>query len=308
MSELLERLKSFCTDEYVMVRRGLDPVNEPMIRHWCEAMGDDNPAYRAPGLPQHGGVVAPPQMLGAWVMRPMVWPPPDPRDGRRALIAALDEAGFTGIVATNSEQEYLRYLKPGDRISAEISVEDVTEEKQTGLGAGHFFTTKSVYKDQDGEVVGIERFRMLKFKPKARTGDSTAAPAPTRPRPAMNQDSAFFWDGLNEHRLLIQSCTSCGVLRHPPRAACAACGSLDWDTVESSGRGEVYSFTVHHHPPIPGFEMPYVVGLITLDEGVRMLGNVIGLEPGAVAVGMRVAAEFVEVDEGYTLPMFRPET
>jgi uncharacterized OB-fold protein len=291
MTTLMDRLRTFCAPEYAVVRAGLDPVNPAMIRHWCEAMGDRNPRYA-------GGKEAPPQMLGAWVMRPIEWPEPDPRDGRRALMAALDEAGFTSVVATNSEQEYMRALKPGDRITVEISVEEVGDEKQTALGPGHFFTTRSVYRDQESEVVGVERFRMLKFKPKARAG--------TRPHPAMNQDTAFFWEGLRDSKLLIQRCASCKTLRHPPRAACADCGSLDWDTVESAGRGEVYSFTVHHHPPIPGFEMPYVVGLIALDEGVRMLANVTG-DPAGVAIGARVVASYTRFDDELTLPMFARE-
>lgn len=303
MSDLVERLKTFCTDEYVMVRHGLDAVNEAMIRHWCEAMDDANPIYtddeaaRAAG---HPGIVAPPQMIGAWVMRPMVWPPPDPRDGRRALIAALDDAGFTGIVATNTEQEYRRYLRPGDRISAEIGVESVSDEKETALGAGHFFTTRSVYKDAHGEVVAVERFRMLKFKPRAR------AAAGQRPKPAMNHDSAFYWEGLKRGELLAQRCAGCGVLRHPPRAACGRCPSLDWAPVALAGTGSIYSYTIHHHPPIPGFEMPYVVALVELDEGVRMLANTIGIEPGDVTVGMRVRAEFVAIDDELTLPFWRP--
>lgn len=303
MSDLLETLRAFCTDEYVMERHGLDPVNEGMIRHWCEATGDTNPNYTDPVYAAdgpHGGIVAPPQMLGAWVMRPMAWPPADPRDGRRALIAALDEAGYTAIVATNSEQVYHRYLRPGDRIRARISVEDVRGPKETALGEGYFFTTRSEYLDQSNGVVGVELFRMLKFKPKER------APSGARPRPSMNDDTRFFWEGLRAGRLLIQRCASCGMLRHPPQPMCPSCRSLEWDTAESDGAGEVYSYTVHHHPPMPGFAMPYVVGLIALDEGVRMLGNV-DLEPDRVRVGMRVRARIEAVDDVLSLPMFAPE-
>jgi uncharacterized OB-fold protein/acyl dehydratase len=263
-------------------------------------MGDTNPIYtddEAAKDAGHPGIVAPPQMIGAWVMRPMEWPPADPRDGRRALIEALEEHGYTGIVATNTEQTYERYLRPGDRIRARIRVEDVQPEKETALGTGFFFTTRSTYLDQHDEVVAVERFRMLKFKPKPK-------PQGQRPRPSMNQDTSFFWDGLRDGKLLIQRCAKCRTLRHPPQTMCAKCRALEWDTVEGTGSGEVYSFTVHHYPPMPGFEMPYTVGLIALDDGVRMLANVIAED---VRIGMRVRARIAPVDADLSLPFFEPE-
>jgi uncharacterized OB-fold protein/acyl dehydratase len=304
--ELLARLSAFTAPDYTMERVGLDAVNEPMIRHWCEAMGDDNPIYtddeaaRAAG---HPGIVAPPQMIGAWVMRPIEPPPSPPNDGRRALMAALDEAGYTSVVATGTEQTYERYLRPGDRVRARIEVESVTGLKTTGLGEGYFFTTRSEYVDQDDAVVAVERFHLLKFKPAPRA-QTTAQ----RPRASRNADTAFYWEGLQAGTLLIQRCASCGTLRHPPRPGCAACRSLDWDTVEAAGTGEVYSYTVHHHPPMPGFAMPYVVGLIELNEGVRLLANIVDVPPDDVAIGMRVRARIEHLDDELSLPMFSRES
>ncbi|MGZ4206368.1 MAG: bifunctional MaoC family dehydratase N-terminal/OB-fold nucleic acid binding domain-containing protein, partial [Actinomycetota bacterium] len=228
--------------------------------------------------------------------------PRNPEDPRTVIIDMLDEAGFTAVVATNCDQEYMRYLRPGDRLTAHMSVDDVSEEKNTALGPGHFFTTVTTYKDQNGEAVGVERFRMLKYTPK------TAAPKAEkakRPRPSVSQDTAFFWDGAARGELLIQRCVSCGTLRHPPRPGCAACGSLDWDTVRASGRGTVYSFVIYHHPPIPGFDVPYAVGLIELEEGVRMLTNVVDVPLDEIEIGMPVEVTFVSVDDDLTLPMFR---
>jgi len=282
---LLDDLQRYCSAEYVMERVGLDPINAAMIRHWCEAMGDANPDYAGEDP------IAPPHMLGAWVMRPMDWPPADPKDGRRALIAALDDAGYSGIVATTTEQTYVRPLKPGDRIRARIGVDGVAGPKQTALGEGYFFTTRSEYLDQHDAVVGVELFGMLKFKPRASsTGE--------RPAPAMNEDTRFFWEGIARGELLIQRCASCKALRHPPQPMCAACRSLDWDTVVSSGAGEVYSYTVHHHPPMPGFEMPYTVALVALDEGVRMLATI---ARGEVQIGTRVRAA---LDPAIQAPLF----
>ncbi|MGZ4240921.1 MAG: bifunctional MaoC family dehydratase N-terminal/OB-fold nucleic acid binding domain-containing protein [Actinomycetota bacterium] len=302
----LEQLRAWTGIDSPQIRVGLDPVNEAMIRHWCEAVGDQNPVYtdaEQAARSVHGGIVAPPTMLGAWTMRPLEMPPRNPEDPRTVIIDMLDEAGFTAVVATNCDQEYMRYLRPGDRLTAHMSVDDVSEEKNTALGPGHFFTTVTTYKDQNGEVVGVERFRMLKYTPKGTA--PKAAEKAKRPRPSVSQDTAFFWDGAARGELLIQRCVSCGTLRHPPRPGCAACGSLDWDTVRASGRGTVYSFVIYHHPPIPGFDVPYAVGLIELEEGVRMLTNVVDVPLDEIEIGMPVEVTFVAVDDELTLPMFR---
>ena len=301
----LERLRAHTGIESPQVRVGLDPVNEAMIRHFTEAVGDANPVYtddEQAARSVHGGIVAPPTMLGAWTMRPLEMPPRNPNDPRTAIIDMLDEAGFTGVIATNCEQEYVRYLRPGDRLTNHMSVEDVSEEKNTALGPGHFFTTKSVYKDQNGEIVGVERFRMLKYAPTAAKPDE---PKSLRPRPSISQDTAFFWDGANCGELLIQRCAQCGTLRHPPRPGCGTCGSLEWDTIRSTGRGTVYSYVIYHHPPLPGFEPPFAVGLIELEEGVRMLSNIVDMPLDEIEIGMPVEVTFVAVDPELTLPMFR---
>jgi uncharacterized OB-fold protein len=124
----------------------------------------------------------------------------------------------------------------------------------------------------------------------------------------MNQDTQFFWDGASRHELLIQRCTSCGSLRHPPRTMCGACGSLEWDTVRAGGWGEVYSFVVIHHPPVPGFEMPYVVALVALEEGTRIVTSIVEVDPADVRIGMPVELDFLTVDDRLTLPVFKPRT
>jgi uncharacterized OB-fold protein/acyl dehydratase len=289
-----------------------DPVNEPMIRHWCDAVGDANPVYTdadAATASVHGGVVAPPTMLQAWSMRglePSGSKQPNVQD---ELIAVLNEAGFSSVVATNCDQEYVRYLRPGDVITINATIDAVSDEKHTALGDGHFVTTKTTFRDQLGDLVGTMTFRILKFRPSAPSTDATLdtsmAPA-RRPRPAINRDNAFFWEGIDRGELLIQRCASCGRLRHPPGPMCPSCRSLEWDTVVSSGRGVVYSFVVPHHPQVPSFEYPYVVGLVELEEGTRLVSNVIGVDPAGVHVGLPVAVEFVAVDDELTLHQFRP--
>ena len=125
------------------------------------------------------------------------------------------------------------------------------------------------------------------------------------PKPAMSADTSFFWEGAERGELLIQRCTGCQTLRHPPGPGCASCGSLDWDTVASNGRGTVHSFAVHHYPPIPGHDVPNVVALVDVDEGVRILANLTDVEPDAVEIGLPVEVYFKALDD-VTLPQWRP--
>jgi uncharacterized OB-fold protein/acyl dehydratase len=304
---LVEKLQAFEGREVGAVEVGPDPVNLPMIRHWVEAIGDENPVYTdevAAEASVHGGIVAPPVMLQAWVMRGITPRPAAGGNPRDELMRLLDAAGFTSVVATNCEQEYHRYVRPGDHLRTTTTIESVSPEKRTALGPGHFVTTRVSYHDQRGELVGSMLFRILKFKPPA----SSASPAekPPRPRPAITQDNAFFFDGAMHGKLLIQRCATCGRLRHPPRPMCSECRSLAWDTVEASGRGTVYSFVVNHHPQVPAFDYPLVVALVELEEGTRLVSNLVGVEPSAVRIGMPVAVEFVTFDDELTLPQFHP--
>jgi uncharacterized OB-fold protein len=129
---------------------------------------------------------------------------------------------------------------------------------------------------------------------------------PLRPRPSINRDNRFWFDGVAEGRLLIQRCTGCGDLRHPPGPVCPSCHSFDWDTVEASGRGTVYSYVINHHPPFPAFDYPLAVALIELEEGNRLVSNVVGIDPEAIEVGQAVEVDFVRYDDELTLPVFRP--
>jgi uncharacterized OB-fold protein/acyl dehydratase len=311
MSDLLERLKAFEGRESGASELGPDPVNQPMIRHWVEAVGDDNPIYtdaEAAAASVHGGIVAPPVMLQAWVMRGVRPRPASGADARDNVMQLLDAAGFTSVVATNCEQEYHRYLRPGDHLRTTSTLESVSPEKQTALGTGHFVTTRISYHDQHGELVASMLFRILKFKPakKAAMSTDTAEPRPKRPRPAVTQDNAFFFEGAKQHKLLIQRCASCGRLRHPPGPMCPECRSLEWNTLEASGRGVVYSFVVNHHPQVAAFDYPLVVALVELEEGTRLVSNIVDVGSSEVRVGMTVEVEFVAFDDELTLPQFRP--
>ncbi|MGW4162129.1 bifunctional MaoC family dehydratase N-terminal/OB-fold nucleic acid binding domain-containing protein [Streptomyces sp. NPDC004788] len=306
---LYERLKAYEGRTTSAASVGRDPVNAPMIRHWCEAMGDTNPAYEGPDA------IAPPTMLQAWTMGGLSGHPTDGtgRSGAyEELSALLDGAGCTSIVATDCEQEYLRPLRPGDTITFDAVIESVSPRKTTKLGTGHFITTRMDIR-ADGELAGTHRFRVLKYAP-AQQQQQRREPKPKRPRPVVNRDNAGFWAGVAEHRLLIQRCADCATLRFPWLPGCNACGSLAWDTVEAGGDGTVYSYVVMHHPPFPAFTVsddaadaagPYAVALVELAEGVRMISNVVGVPYDKVRIGMPVRLEFLRVDDELELPVFR---
>lgn len=138
----------------------------------------------------------------------------------------------------------------------------------------------------------------------AESGASSGGAA-RRPRPGITHDNAFFWEGVKQGRLLIQRCAACGRLRHPPAPVCPACRSFEWNTLQSRGMGTIYSFVLHRYPVIPPFPSPHPVALIELDEGTRLVSDLVGIDPHAVRIGMRVAVEFNAVDPDFVVPQFR---
>ena len=296
-----------------------DAVNQAMIRHWCDAMEDDHPAYTNPdwaAQSPYGEIVAPPAMLNAWTMQGLR-PPSRPADAgvdpASEVYQALDGAGYTGVVATNSEHDYLRYLRLGDWISGTSRLTDVSEEKKTGLGIGHFVTTETEYVDQQGEPVGRMRFRILKFRPGTgrgldadEAGEADVSARPKRPLPAASRDTQFFWDGLEVGELRIQRCQKCERLHHPPVVRCPGCGGYELDWKVASGRARLYSHVMPEYPRFPAFEPGYVVGLVELEEGTRLLTNVVDVDPEAVEVGMPLELVIRSDNSDHPLPFFRP--
>jgi uncharacterized OB-fold protein len=127
-----------------------------------------------------------------------------------------------------------------------------------------------------------------------------------RPAPVFTPDSAFFWEGAREERLLAQRCAVCGRLRHPPRPMCPGCSSLDVDIVELSGRGTLYSAVALHYPQHPRFEYPVLGALVDLDEGIRLVTNVLDVSIDEAVLGMRVDVTVLAVEGGFRIPVFRP--
>jgi acyl dehydratase len=152
-----------------------DPVNVPMIRHWVDALDDRNPVYldeEVAAKTRFAGIVAPPAMLQTWGMpRPKIegiaergGAPDEMRSDN--VVTALDREGFTGTLATNSELEFVRYLRPGDHLQTANELESISPRKTTALGQGYFVTWVTTYSTTAGELVGRQRFRIFKFDPR----------------------------------------------------------------------------------------------------------------------------------------------
>src|ERR1019366_3419363 len=298
-------------------RQGRDPVNLAMIRNWIEAIGEASPAYSDAGFAAgsvHGTLVAPPAMIQVWTM-PGLHRTRAGDDPLGQMSEALEAAGYTSVVATNCDQVYHRYLRIGEQVSVRASLVGVTGPKRTALGEGWFVTTRSTWY-AGGEAVATMDFRILRFRPPAARA---ASPVPVM-RPLVSPDTEFFWAGTSAGELRIQRCGNCAALRHPPGPMCPQCGSAQSGSAQSgsiqggaagpgyltaAGTGEVYSYVVHHHPPVPGKQLPIVVALVQSPEGVRMVGELIGVSPDQVRIGLPVQVEFVRVDDELTLPAWR---
>jgi uncharacterized OB-fold protein/acyl dehydratase len=299
-------------------RVGRHPVNQPMVDHWLDAMGDRNPIYvdesaaRAAG---HPGIVAPPAMIQVWTMMGLggVRTVDDPLT---KILELFDEAGYIGVVATNCEQTYHRYLRPGEEVSVSAELTDVAGPKQTALGEGFFITQRITWQVGDEDVAEMN-WRIMKFIPREtdRATQSSGVPddldADSMMRPASSRDTKFFWDGVNAHELRIQKRPD-GGLQHPPVPALWQDKEAAIDYVVASGKGTVFSFVVHHAPKVPGRTLPFVIALVELEEGVRMLGELRNVDPAKVGIGMPVRATYIDFPEGdagpaWTLYAWEPD-
>jgi len=250
-------------------------------------------------------------------------PPGSTTENPYEALKLIEAHGYPSVVAVNSELKFDRPLAAGERLYYTTRLDAIGEEKTTALGTGFFVTLVMTYFAQadaavgraEDERVGQLLFRVFKFKPAnpvkpvAEGAATSAVPKILRPAPGISDDTRFFWEGAKEGKLLIQRCTSCGTLRHPPGPSCPQCHAFEWDTVQASGRGTVYSFVVMHYPEVPPFEHPNPIGLIELEEGTRLIAQLIGVKPGEVQVGQAVQVEFHTFDTAagpMALPQFRP--
>ncbi|MDB5731625.1 MAG: DNA-binding protein [Variovorax sp.] len=293
-----------------------DKVNAPMIRQWCEVMGVDAARYTA-----EGAVTAPPAMLQVWCMEGLTannYPPGSTTDNPYEALKLMEAQGLASVVAVNSELSFGRDLREGERLYYTTRLDSISAEKTTALGTGYFVTLVMTFcseQPQGDEEVGQLLFRVFKFRaanPAQPADDKASAAARAsaaakRPQPGISDDTRFFWEGARAGRLLIQRCKGCGLLRHPPGPVCSQCHSFEWDTVQASGRGTVYSFVVMHYPEVAPFDHPNPIALIALEEGTRLVSQLVGVQPGQVRIGQAVQVEFNSFDDGeLVLPQFRP--
>jgi uncharacterized OB-fold protein len=129
---------------------------------------------------------------------------------------------------------------------------------------------------------------------------------PTRPDPVYTADAAFFWEAADRGELACERCSDCARLRHPPRPMCPYCRSTARETVRLGGRGRVLSWILPRHPAPIGFAEPPVVVLVALDEGIRLVSNLEGVDPQRIAIGLQVEVDFAKTRGGHAVPVFRP--
>jgi uncharacterized OB-fold protein len=127
-----------------------------------------------------------------------------------------------------------------------------------------------------------------------------------KPLPHVDEENRWFWEACARHELYLQKCAGCGTPRYYPRALCPACMSSRAEYVRASGRGKVYTFTVTHQNQAAGFrdELPYVMAYVQLDEGPRVLTNIVNTPLDEVTIDMPVEVTFEDVDEGLSIPRF----
>lgn len=307
--QLLEQMRALC-GQAGEAHLAQEPVNAATIHNWCDAMGDRNPIYydravaRAHGWPD---IVSPPAMLNTWTMPGKVdLQNLDSNDPFYQCIRMCDSAGYSGTVATNSDHEYMDYVPLNARLHGIPTVTDVSDLKKTPLGTGYFISTNTDFYADD-KLVGKMLFRVLKYQPNSGARMPAGMKMNQRPRPAISHDTAFFWEGLEQGELRIQKCKWCGALYHPPMVRCPKCGSYELHYQKARGTGTLYSFVEPCHPVLPFMRYPYVVGVVELSEGTRLITNIVNCPVAKLRIGMKLVLRVEKVDDELSLPLFEPD-
>ncbi len=133
-----------------------------------------------------------------------------------------------------------------------------------------------------------------------------SGPPPTRPLPGVDEDTKPFWDFCKQHELRVQKCLNCGKLHYPVSPICPHCLGMDHEWAKLNGKGTVYSFIIARRSYNPAVPVPYVVAIIELEDGIRMVSNVVECKPEEVRVGMPVEVVFDDISPDFSLPKFKP--
>ncbi len=138
----------------------------------------------------------------------------------------------------------------------------------------------------------------------------TTQTAYRKPVPMITPENERYWQGCKQHELWMRYCNACAKPYFYPRDICPMCGGRDVDWKKLSGRGTIYTYAIVHRPPMPGFadDVPFVTSIVQLDEGPRMMTNIVGVEPdpARIKVGMPVQVTFEDITDEISLPKFRP--
>jgi uncharacterized protein len=136
--------------------------------------------------------------------------------------------------------------------------------------------------------------------------NAVPAPEPTRFLPLITDFSRPFWDATKRHELMVQQCQNCGNTFYPPSVACGRCFTTDVKWVKSSGKAKLTTYSVVHQPAGPGFPVPLILAIVQMDEGYRMMTNIVGCDPKELKIGMPLEVTFEEQTPTVTLPFFQP--
>jgi uncharacterized OB-fold protein len=128
-----------------------------------------------------------------------------------------------------------------------------------------------------------------------------------RPLPAITPETRHFWEGTRLGELRLQKCTACSHVYFPPRPFCPQCAAREVHVFRASGRATLYSYVIHHRP-VPGFEPPYSIAVVELEEGPRMMSNIVEVEqtPEVLQLDMPLEVTFERLTDEISLPLFRP--
>jgi hypothetical protein len=129
---------------------------------------------------------------------------------------------------------------------------------------------------------------------------------PTPTLPAITALTRPFWDAASQGRLLLPRCNACGRHFFRPEVACTGCFAIDWQWVQVSGCGSLYSYTIVHRAPAPGFVVPFVLAVVELDQGPTMFSNLVGCAASEIEIGMKLRVRFEQVTREVHLPRFEP--
>ena len=311
-TNLESEIYAFVGQEVYPPTPAADDVNAAMVRQWAEIMGDNNPAYLNQEWAEkssRGNTISPPAMMYVWGQEGFQVTKGREPNAMSNLVSTFDKHGYTGVLGTNVKQEYFKEVSPGDNVTIQMVIDNISERKTTGRGTGYFFETLSTFTDKRGEIIGTQRFKVLKFipqeQPTASAGEEKLD-VPTRIASPRGYDNKWWWEACDNGKVLIQRCKSCQTLRHPPRPMCGECQSMEWDSIESTLDGEILSYTELHHPKIPGYQYPLICAVIKLAEGTNLVANIVGCDPSEVHIGMKIKGVLEQVDEKTMLPQFYP--